>query len=372
MRNILRLPSQSLCGLGVAWSAFNSSILLGLIQTHLPYLSSAFSFGFGIAEECNILRLPGLYCSCVVRSAVNAVMDKESTVDDLIKKLEENEADMKEIEAAREKIDTERKNIEADSRQKKAQRKILLDALKEAEGAEEVLEREKTREWEETMRKAEEYNRKAIAIKRDLEGLECQRNKRKIWLLEEDEEVDKDKYIFFSIIASSHHQVALHYFREKVEPTGAETEALNSSEGGEGLKMHKGGTEDDETEEEVSDQDSEAEDSKTGRASEDTGETEISFMRNSLSEEGDSEEEEDKGECEDDVIGLFGEIPYNCIACGEGFESEQRFMAHLASKHYKTRLQKEYGNNVKTCPICGSTYARSINQYHWSCLPCNC
>ena len=191
----------------------------------------------------------------------------------------------------------------------------------------------------------------------------------------------RPQYVFSHI--AQHHKVALDYYREEAHPTGAEIGGLD-------CEGHEGGTEEsddsvtDETEEEVSDQWSDAEDNKAGRASEDNEESEVSFLRNSLSEEVDGEdedeglntddedgegdlEEENEGEGEeDDVVGLFVEIPYSCGACGEGFESEQRFMAHLASKHYKARLRKEYGNNVKTCPICGSTYARSFNQYQWS------
>jgi len=192
----------------------------------------------------------------------------------------------------------------------------------------------------------------------------------------------RPQYLFLHI--AKHHQLALDYYREEVQPTGADTEGLDSSEVGDSFKGHQGGNEEDcddyvtdETEEEVSDQFSDAEDNKAGRASGDNEETEVSFLRNSLSEEsdggdedeggntededgdGDPEEEDEREGEEDDVVGLFGEIPYSCSACGEGFESEQRFMAHLASKHYKARLRKEYGKKVKTCPICGSTYASS-------------
>ena len=176
------------------------------------------------------------------------------------------------------------------------------------------------------------------------------------------------------------HRVALDYYMEEMELTEAQSASseMNSSKNRHSLKVCAGrmgeinGNNTDETDEECSDHCGDDEDAKVGRATGDNEEMKISFLRNSLSEKSDGKDEregrntydEDEGgnpeeQEEGEVGGSYGEVPYNCGACGEGFESEKRFMAHLASKHYKARLRKEFGNNVKTCPICGSTYARS-------------
>ena len=185
------------------------------------------------------------------------------------------------------------------------------------------------------------------------------------------------------------HRVALDYYMEEMELTEAQSASseMNSSKDRHSLKVCAGrmgeinGNNTDETDEEFSDHCGHDEDAKVARA---TGDDEVSFLRNSLSEKSDAKqeggntndedeggdpEEPDEGEGEEDEVdGSYGEVPYNCGACGEGFESEKRFMAHLASKHYKARLRKEFGNNVKTCPICSSTYARSKSISRSPCL----
>jgi hypothetical protein len=70
------------------------------------------------------------------------------------------------------------------------------------------------------------------------------------------------------------------------------------------------------------------------------------------------------GPGEEDLQGP--EVPYRCGKCSAGQDTQRKFLKHLASVHYWSRLHRDYDHCGLACPEpdCSKTYSRQRTLLH--------